>query len=85
MFTEDYSAVMQAARGKAVSWSEAVKVWFVSYLGNWTGSILLATLFYGAGFSTGQVGEFISNVSAFKMNIPIASLFLRGVLCNMLV
>jgi len=85
LFTGNNFIMTAGALGKTVSWSEAVKVWIVSYLGNWTGAILLAALFYGTGFSTGPVGEFISNVSASKMNIPITSLFLRGVLCNMLV
>lgn len=65
--------------------AEAGKLWVVCLLGNWTGSILLALIFWGAGLTKGPVGEFMANAAAAKMGIPLIPLFLRAVLCNILV
>lgn len=68
-----------------VTWSETVILWLVCYLGNWAGSILLAVMFWGAGFSAGAVGDFIAVTGAAKMSVSAVPLFLRGILCNILV
>ncbi|MDW2799968.1 formate/nitrite transporter family protein [Clostridium boliviensis] len=65
--------------------AEAGKLWVVCLLGNWAGSILLALIFWGAGLTKGPVGEFMANAAAAKMAIPLIPLFLRAVLCNILV
>ncbi|MDO4544656.1 MAG: formate/nitrite transporter family protein [Bacillota bacterium] len=64
---------------------QLVKLWVVCFLGNWIGSIILATLFYYGGFTEGAVGEFIAATAATKMSIPPVALFIRAVLCNTLV
>ena len=68
-----------------VTAGQAAKLWIVCYIGNWIGSIILAALFYFGGFATGDVGAFIANAAAAKMSVPLAALFIRGMLCNILV
>jgi nitrite transporter NirC len=64
---------------------DTCKLWVVCYLGNWAGAIVLAILFKMAGLATGPVGEFMANASATKMSLPPMELFMRGILCNILV
>ncbi len=71
--------------------SEVFGVWTTSYVGNFIGSVLLAWLFVKTGHthaadgSLNAVGNFFVNVSNGKMNAPFWELFVRGILCNLLV
>lgn len=85
LFTGNNFIMTAGVLGKRVSWSAVLKVFILSYLGNWLGSVILAGLFYGAGLANGPVGEFIANSAEAKMSIPFWSLLIRGILCNMLV
>ena len=70
---------------KAITIGQAVKLWLLCWLGNWAGSVLLAVLFWMAGYAEGNVGAFIANAAAAKMSVPFAPLLIRGMLCNVLV
>lgn len=85
LFTGNNFIMTAGLLGKRVSWSAVLKVFLLSYLGNWVGSVILAGLFYGAGLASGPVGEFIAISAEAKMGIPFWALFVRGILCNMLV
>jgi nitrite transporter NirC len=85
LFTGNNFIMFAGALSKTVTWKELVKLWIICYIGNWLGSIILASIFYGTGLATGPVGEFIAAAAATKMSIPLVPLFLRGVLCNLLV
>jgi len=85
LFTGNNLVMVSGVLSKTVNWGEVFKLWLVCYIGNWAGSLLLAAMFYGAGFASGPVGEFVASVSATKMSIPLFPLFLRGLLCNVLV
>lgn len=85
LFTGNNFVMAVGAMGKKISWLNAVSLWIVCFFGNWIGSILLALLFTGAGLGNGPTGEFIAKAAAVKMSIEIVPLFLRGVLCNILV
>lgn len=85
LFTGNNMVMTFGVIGKSVTWKETAKLFLVCYLGNLAGSILLAFLFWKAGLSTGEVGEFIANTAAKKMNLDFQTLFIRGILCNILV
>ena len=70
---------------KTVTAGQTIKLWLVCWLGNLAGSILLALLFWAAGYAIGNVGNFIAETAATKMSLPLFPLLLRGVLCNALV
>lgn len=70
---------------KKVSISDTMKLWIFCWLGNLVGSILLAVLFAFSGLANGDVGNFIAQTSAAKINVPAIQLLIRGILCNMLV
>lgn len=70
---------------RKVSLKSVIKFWIVCYLGNWAGSIVIALLFYFAGYQTGNVGEFITHMSVVKSSPAFVPLFIRAILCNILV
>lgn len=67
-----------------------LKNWVSVYLGNFVGSILLASIVWKSGL-LGEVGHLTSlgeiahTVSQGKMNLPYMEALLRGILCNILV
>lgn len=73
------------AMGETVKWRDAIKLWIVCFLGNWIGGIALALIFSGTGLATGHIGEFMAESAAIKMGVDIGPLFLRALLCNILV
>lgn len=85
LFTGNNLVLTAGAMSGMIKWSQVFKLWIVCYIGNWIGSIIMALLFYAAGFAQGPTGEFIASASAAKMSIPFIPLFLRGLLCNILV
>jgi nitrite transporter NirC len=86
LFTGNNMIMTIGALEKKVSWMDALKIWFYSFIGNFAGSILIAWLFSKAGLSDGNaVGGFILKTAGAKMTAPFAQLFVRGILCNILV
>ena len=85
LFTGNTFVMSMGIFKKTVSLKDAMRVWLVCYLGNWAGSIVVASLFYFSGLNEGATGNFVASVSATKMGIPLIPLFLRAILCNILV
>ena len=85
LFTGNNMIMTMGIAKKSVTLKDAIKLSVICFFGNLVGSILLAILFWSAGLSTGQVGEFIANTAAAKMNIAFVPLLVRGILCNILV
>ena len=85
LFTGNNFIMSMAMFNKEASLKDSIRLWMVCYIGNWAGSILCALLYYYAGLATGATGQFISDVSATKMGIPLVPLFMRAVLCNIMV
>lgn len=61
------------------------KVFFMSYLGNFLGSILAALGFLGAGLIKGSISDFIIKTAELKITLTPGELFIRGLFCNILV
>lgn len=85
LFTGNNMIMTAASMQKKVSWIDSTKIWIYSFIGNFIGSIVLAAIFVGAGLAKGGTAEFILKTSAGKMSAPFMELFLRGILCNILV
>ena len=64
---------------------DACRSWFYSYFGNFAGSILVAALFFYSGLASGDTASYITSAASVKMNAPFMELFVRGILCNILV
>lgn len=85
LFTGNNMVMAVGVLNKSVTLGQTAKLWLVCWLGNWTGAVLLAVLFWAAGYANGSVGSFIATTAAAKMSVPLLPLLLRGVLCNILV
>ncbi|MFZ5988162.1 MAG: formate/nitrite transporter family protein [Bacillota bacterium] len=86
LFTGNNMIMAVGSLIKKVTWLDTLKVWTVSYFGNLAGSLLLALAMSGTGLITkGPLRDFIVLTAADKMNTPFDQLFVRGILCNMLV
>lgn len=85
LFTGNNLVMTAGCLQKTTRLADAAKLWAICWVGNLAGSVLLALLFWGAGFAAGPVGAFIAAGAAGKMAVPPVALFLRGLLCNILV
>ena len=69
-----------------VNGAALTRVWIASFAGNLLGSLLLALAVASSGvLGKAPAKEFVLGVAAAKMAAPASELFLRGVLCNVLV
>ncbi|GAA0121796.1 MAG: formate/nitrite transporter family protein [Clostridium argentinense] len=85
LFTGNNMVMTIGSLEKKVSFRESVKVWIFCFLGNLIGSVLIAILYAYSGLAAGAVAEFIVKTSIAKITTPILELFIRGILCNILV
>ncbi|MBZ9607582.1 formate/nitrite transporter family protein [Clostridium estertheticum] len=70
---------------KKVPLLDSINIWIYSFIGNFIGSAALAAIFVGSGLAKGSTATFILKTSQGKMATPSIELFLKGLLCNMLV
>lgn len=85
LFTGNNMIMTVGSLEKKVTWMNSINIWIYSFIGNFIGSAMLAALFVGSGLAKGSAATFILKVSQGKMSAPSMELFLRGILCNMLV
>lgn len=88
LFTSNAMIMTVGALEKKVTWLDAIKIWVAVWIGNLIGGVVGALIYVQAGLASGKseyIGEFIVNNVATKMNTPAMELFLRGLLCNVLV
>ena len=85
LFTGNNMVMTIGSLEKKVTWMDSANIWIYSFIGNFVGSVALAALFVGSGLAKGSTAAFILKVSQGKMAMPSMELFLRGILCNMLV
>ena len=70
---------------KTVTLADAAQVWIVCWLGNLAGAAVLALLFHFSGLNGEATSTFLSTAAAGKMSTAFVPLFIRGILCNILV
>ena len=85
LFTGNNLVMTIGALEKRTSWLEVVKLWGVSFAGNFLGSLLCAWLFFMSGLAVEATGAYIQKLAAIKMSASFIELLFRGVLCNLLV
>ncbi|MBX4262299.1 formate/nitrite transporter family protein [Clostridium estertheticum] len=85
LFTGNNMTMTIGSLEKKVSWLDSTNIWVYSFIGNFVGSVALAAMFVGSGLAKGSTASFILKTSQMKMASPSIELFLKGLLCNMLV
>ena len=85
LFTGNAMVLYNGWRQKTVTLTDVIGLWVVCYLGNLVGAVILSFIFYGAAGTAGGVGQALAGAAATKMSLSPQVLFLRGILCNVLV
>lgn len=85
LFTGNVMLMSVALLQKQVSFKGAITLLCSCYLGNLLGAGLLGLIFYLSGMTQGATGDFFVAAAAKKMTTPGLQLFMRGILCNILV
>ena len=85
LFTGNAMVLYNGWRQKTVTLTDVIGLWVVCYLGNLVGAVILSFIFYGAAGTAGRVGQALAGAAATKMSLSPQVLFLRGILCNVLV
>ncbi|TDT62290.1 formate/nitrite transporter family protein [Fonticella tunisiensis] len=85
LFTGNNMIMTIGALEKKVTWMDTIKIWIYSFIGNLIGSFVVAALFTGSGLAEGTTANFVLSAAAAKMSAPFFELFIRGILCNILV
>lgn len=86
LFTGNTFYFTYAALRKKMKWSEVIKLWVSTYMGNIIGAVLFAILILITGlFKDVTSTSFLVSVVEKKMAVPTSELFFRAILCNWLV
>lgn len=85
LFTGNNMILIVGAFDKKITWLDAVKLWIMSYVGNFLGSFIIGGLYVLTNIQGSEIGKFIFNTSSVKMNGDFTSLLVKGILCNLLV
>lgn len=85
LFTGNNMVLLVGNLKNKISTGLMMKSWFLCYLGNLIGSVLLAWLMFHADSLAESSKNLILQVSSMKMNTGAKELFVRGILCNWLV
>jgi formate/nitrite transporter len=68
-----------------VSLTKMLRNWFIVYLGNLAGSLLMVWIMSKSGLVSGDVGATALKIATVKVNLPFSEAFYRGIGCNWLV
>lgn len=85
LFTGNNLVLTIGALEKRISWFDLVRVWTVSYFGNFIGAYVCAWLLVMTGFVVGDLAAYVENVTHLKTSASFSELLFRGILCNVLV
>lgn len=85
LFTGNNMVMMGGMLNKSIRFKEAISLWITCWIGNFIGSIFVALLFYWTGLATGDTAELMAKTAQTKMHLDIVPLFVRAILCNVLV
>jgi nitrite transporter NirC len=85
LFTGNNLIMTVGALDKKVTWLDAIKIWIVSYTGNFAGSFLIGGLFVLTNIAGSSTGDFVLGLAAGKMSDGFLPLLVKGILCNLLV
>lgn len=75
-----------ACAEKKISMGQMFRNWFIAWVGNFIGTLFVATLIFASGLlSTGTVGGYVIKIAAAKASIGFGSAIASGILCNIIV
>lgn len=85
LFTGNNMVMTFGALNGNTTWKDAARIWAYSYFGNFLGALFTVFMFVQSGVINSKTAEFIAYYSDAKINVPVGQLFLRGIMCNIIV
>lgn len=85
LFTGNNMTMAMGAYYGSCSWKDVLKVWLVSYIGNFVGAFLFSAIFVASGASRQILMDYYNSFIGAKLSAAPLQLFLRGILCNFMV
>lgn len=85
LFTGNNMIGFGALLNKVINVKEIGKLWFFSYFGNLFGSIILSIIYVYSASGNEKIINFMIKASQAKIAPTATQLFLKGLLCNILV
>lgn len=85
LFTGNNMTMAIGAYNKKVTWGEAIKVWVMSYLGNFVGCFFLGGIFVASGACRTELTNYYNSFLMNKLELSPMQMFLRAILCNFMV
>ncbi|GMB00730.1 formate/nitrite transporter family protein [Pelosinus sp. IPA-1] len=85
LFTGNNMVMTIGNMEKKVTIRESMNIYLISFIGNLLGSVLISYLFVLSGLAQGSTAIFMAKVAHTKVTLPWSELFVRGILCNILV
>lgn len=85
LFTGNNFVMAAGILRKTVTVKDTLKLWLICWIGNLTGSVLLAFIYDLTGLYSDATLGAMTGAAAAKMTAGFVPLLARGVLCNMLV
>lgn len=85
LFTGNNMTMAIGVYNRSSKVTDLIKVWVVSYIGNFVGAFILSAIFVASGASKQIMIDYFNTFMDNKLSIPPMELFLRGVLCNFMV
>ncbi len=85
LFTGNNMTMAFGLYNKKVKLSSALRVWIMSYVGNFIGAFILGGLLVLSGCSSGILTDYYAVIIPSKLELDPLTLFIRGILCNYLV
>lgn len=85
LFTGNNMVMAAGVFAGRVSAVDTMKLWLFCWIGNYVGAWLAVTVYHFTGLITGATAEAFSALAAAKLSQTGVQMFVRGVLCNILV
>jgi Formate/nitrite family of transporters len=85
LFTGNTAIMTISTMEKRTTFKDSLNIWIFCYLGNLLGSVITAFIYSLSGLTEGNTGKFIVDTAIHKMSETPTQLFIRGLLCNILV
>lgn len=85
LFTGNNLVMAAGVLTKRVHLVDAMKLWLFCWLGNYAGAWLAVGLYWYTGLMSGATAAYAASVAVAKVSLSIPQMFLRAILCNILV
>lgn len=85
LFTGNNMTMAFGLYNKKVRLIDALRVWLMSYIGNFIGAFILGGLLVLSGCASGILTDYYTAIIPSKLELDPLTLFIRGILCNYLV